>query len=229
MTCANCSPFARSPACSSRHRGERVPAGEEDAELERRRVGVVGRLRAVDVVVGVQVRVLPALVPEDLQGAVGDHLVDVHVGRGARAALDHVDDELVVKAPGGDLVAGLRDRVALVLAEHPEFGIGQCRGLLDESERVDETREVAQRDSGDREVLHGAQRLHAEVRAPGNLAVSRAGRVLCAAPAAAAKRSRRTTCPTAARHGRRVAGRRVPRHGSRPPGSAGGRDPLSRG
>ncbi len=29
-----------------------------------------------------------------------------------------------------------------------------------------------QRDSGDREVLHGAQRLHAEVRAPGNLAVA---------------------------------------------------------
>ena len=88
-------------------------------------------------------------------------------------ALDHVDDELVVKAPGGDLVAGLRDRVALILAEHPEFGIGQCRGLLDESERVDETREVAQRDSGDREVLHGAQRLHAEIRAPGNLAAAK--------------------------------------------------------
>jgi hypothetical protein len=120
----------------------------------------------------VQIRVLPALVPEDLQCAVGDHLVDVHVGRGAGAALDHVNDELVVQLPGGDLVTGLRDRVALVLAEHPEFGVGQCRGLLDVRERVDETREVAQRDSGDREVFHGTQCLHAEIRAAGDLAVA---------------------------------------------------------
>ena len=60
------------PGLQLRHRGERVTAGEEDAELERRRVGVVGRLRAVDVVVGVQIRVLPALVPEDLQSTVSD-------------------------------------------------------------------------------------------------------------------------------------------------------------
>jgi hypothetical protein len=38
---------------------------------------------------------------------------------GSGAALDHVDDELVVKVPGGDLVTGLRSRVALLVAEHP--------------------------------------------------------------------------------------------------------------
>ena len=54
----------------------------------------------------------------------------------------------------------------------PSSAVGQCRGLLDERERVDEVREVAQRDSGDREVLDGAQRLHAEVRAARNLAVA---------------------------------------------------------
>ena len=38
-----------------------------------------------------------AFMAEDLQGAVGDHLVGVHVGRCSSPALDLVDDELVVQ------------------------------------------------------------------------------------------------------------------------------------
>jgi len=36
-------------------------------------------------------------VPHQLQGAIGDHLVGVHVGRGARASLEDVEPELVVE------------------------------------------------------------------------------------------------------------------------------------
>ena len=45
------------------------------SEVDRRRVGVVGRLRAVDMVVGRAVLVFAARVPHDLQRPVGDHLV----------------------------------------------------------------------------------------------------------------------------------------------------------
>ena len=84
--------LARAPASSG-------AVAEDDRELHRGRVGVVGRLRQVDVVVRVQrARSRPCAWPDELERAVGDHLVRVHVRRGAGAALDHVDDELVVVA-----------------------------------------------------------------------------------------------------------------------------------
>ncbi|CAM5693841.1 hypothetical protein SAFG77S_03633 [Streptomyces afghaniensis] len=54
--------------------------------------------------------VAAAGVAEDLQGAVGDDLVGVHVRRGAGPALDGVDDELLVQPSGADLLAGPDDR-----------------------------------------------------------------------------------------------------------------------
>ena len=90
--------------------------GEDDREAQRRRIGVVGRLRHVDVVVGVERRVVALRPPHELERDVGDDLVGVHVGRGAGAALDGVDHELVVKAPV------LRDQIAGAVD-----GVGLCR------------------------------------------------------------------------------------------------------
>ena len=74
-----------------------VAGRQDDPDLDRRRVGVVRGLRAVHVVVRMQVLVLALAMPEQLEAAIRDHLVGVHVGGGARATLDHVDDELVVQ------------------------------------------------------------------------------------------------------------------------------------
>jgi hypothetical protein len=63
------------------------------AMTESGRVRVVGRLRAVDVVVRAHVLVLALAVTERLESDVGDHLVRVHVGGGACPALDHFDRE----------------------------------------------------------------------------------------------------------------------------------------
>ena len=68
-------------------------------------------------VVRVQVLVLALAMPEQFEAAVRDHLVGVHVRGGARAALDHVDDELVVQLAGDDLVAGLDDRVGFAVLQ----------------------------------------------------------------------------------------------------------------
>jgi hypothetical protein len=91
------------------HRGDELDVAERHADVQRRRVGVVCRLRAIDVVVRVAVFVLPLLVPHELQRPVGDHLVRVHIGRGARAALDDVEAKLLVELSVDELLAGPLD------------------------------------------------------------------------------------------------------------------------
>ena len=86
--------------------------------LERRDVDgrgdhVVGRLAHVDRVVGVDRDLAAAdAVVELLVGDARDHLVGVHVGRGAAAGLEDVEDELVVVLALGDRLRGLDDRRA---------------------------------------------------------------------------------------------------------------------
>ena len=60
---------------------------------------------------------------ELLVGDPGDHLVGVHVRRGAAAGLEDVDDELVVVLAVGDRLRGLDDRLA-------ELGVEQPRSML---------------------------------------------------------------------------------------------------
>src|SRR5439155_706367 len=74
----------------------------ERREAHRGRRGVVRGLAHVHVVVGVHVLVRPETATEDLVGAVGQNLVDVHVERDARAGMEDVDDELVDVLPGED-------------------------------------------------------------------------------------------------------------------------------
>ena len=69
---------------------------EQQAQADGGRVGIVGRLRHVHVVIGVQVLILALGVPHGLQGQVGDHLVGIHVGRCPGTALNHVHHELIV-------------------------------------------------------------------------------------------------------------------------------------
>jgi hypothetical protein len=87
------------------HRPGKFAVAQENAQPEGGRIDVVGGLRQVDVVVGMQVFVLSLFVAHQLQSAVGDHLVGVHVGGGAGTPLDHVDGELVVPLSGDHLVA----------------------------------------------------------------------------------------------------------------------------
>ena len=115
-------------------------------------------------VVRVDVLVLAFLVSEAFQRDIGDHLVRVHVGRGAGAALDEVGDELVAQFAGDQPVARRRDRIGDLWIEHAEVAIGERGGLLGVPECLDEVGLRRHRDAGDVEVLLAAQRLHAVVR-----------------------------------------------------------------
>ena len=94
-------------------------------EMDRRREDVVGRLRRVDVVVGVHVA------PEATRGEGRDDLVRVHVGRRARSGLEDVDRELVVVVAARDLGRGVVDRVGEVRVEDAELSVGDGAGALD--------------------------------------------------------------------------------------------------
>jgi hypothetical protein len=77
-------------------------------DLDRGRDDVVRGLAQVDVIVGVD-ELGAALSTQDLRRAVGDDLVGVGVGRGARASLVDVDRKLVVELSVDDLLGGRRD------------------------------------------------------------------------------------------------------------------------
>ena len=120
-------------------------------------------------VVRVQLRVVAGRVAEALKRQVGDHLVGVHVGRGAGTALDHVDDEVLVVAAGDDLVTGRGDGGGAGGVERAELAVGERGRLLDHGERPHELGEMRERHAGDREVLERPRGMDAPDRLPRQL------------------------------------------------------------
>ena len=143
--------------------GEQRVQREGERDLERRRVGVVRRLAAVHVVDGVQDVVAALGVAGDLERDVGDDLVGVHVRRGAGAALDDADHELVVELAVDDALAGPVDPHGLVGVQHADFAVRPRRGLLHRGERTDQVGVHRDGALGDREVLERAHGVHAPV------------------------------------------------------------------
>ncbi len=84
------------------------------------REGVVGRLAEIDVVVGVDGVLRPERAAGQLDGAVGDHLVGVHVGLGAAAGLPHHQREVVVEGAVRHLAGGANDQVRPCFGQQPE-------------------------------------------------------------------------------------------------------------
>ncbi|MDT4841914.1 hypothetical protein FQZ97_757910 [compost metagenome] len=143
--------------------GQQGVVAEQQAQADGGRVGVVGRLRHVHVVVRVQVLVLALGVAHRFEGDVGDHFVGVHVGGSTGATLDHVDHELLVEITADQAGAGLADRRMLLGGQVAQLvvRIGGC--LLDHRQGDDQFRVVRQRHTGQAEVVHGAQGLDAVV------------------------------------------------------------------
>ena len=75
--------------------------------------GIVRRLRHVDVIVGMNRLLRSQHAARQFNGAVGDHLVDVHVGLGAAAGLPDAQRELLVQFAGDDFIGGLGNELGL--------------------------------------------------------------------------------------------------------------------
>ncbi|MNX91467.1 hypothetical protein D3C86_1235480 [compost metagenome] len=122
---------------------------------------VVGGLALVDVVVGVDRGVGAQLLAHQEVGAVGDHLVHVHVQRGARPRLEGIHHDLLVPLAVAYLLGGAVDGVRLLGREHAKRSEDAGRRLLDDRQRVDHGRIRAQ--AADRIVLDRALGLNAPV------------------------------------------------------------------
>ena len=145
-------------------RQELLLDGDRRRQLERRRDGVVRALAAVDVVVRVD---LPA-VAEARRREMGDDLVHVRVGRGARTGLVDIDRELVVVVAVRHRRGSGRDGARDIRIEQAELAVRLRGGELDEGQRSQESarhalardREVQDRPLGRRAVQRADRDVH---------------------------------------------------------------------
>jgi len=84
-----------------------------------------------------------------------------HIGRGAGAALDHVDHELVVELTLNDACAGGADGRVLGGGQVAQLAVGVGGSLLDHRQGDHQLGVVAERHAAEAEVVHGAQGLDA--------------------------------------------------------------------
>ncbi len=140
----------RQQAAMNRQRG---------GDMHRARKRIVRRLSEIDVVVGMDRRLVAATSAEPFVGEVGDHLVHIHVGLGARAGLPDLEREFVVAPARRDFRRRGGDRLRERRRQQPELFVGQRRRLFDEAERVDDGARHAL--VADRKVLQRALRLRA--------------------------------------------------------------------
>ncbi len=125
-------------------------------DMHRGRERVVGGLRHVDVVVGMN-RVLAAqLAAGQLDCPVRDHFVGVHVALRAAAGLPDPQREVGIEFAFDHLVRGLDDQLGPVARENPEVAVDLGGGLLEQAHRADHgaghlvvaMREISQRALG---------------------------------------------------------------------------------
>ena len=115
------------------------------------RDGVVGRLGHVNVVIWIN-PVLPQLSTQELGGAIGDHLVCIHVVTGSRPGLEGVNHELVVQFSIDHFLGCLGDGIRPLYIQQSQFAVDfGCRSL-DKRHRPDERPPGFQ--PRDREVIH---------------------------------------------------------------------------
>ena len=119
---------------------ERVLHPLRGGDVHRRGESVIGRLRHVDVVIGMNRLLRSQFAARHFNGAVGDDLVHVHVGLGAAAGLPDAQGELVVELAGDDFVGRLHDELGFVGGKLAQVLVHQRAGLLEDAERADQLR-----------------------------------------------------------------------------------------
>ena len=142
-------------------RGRDVVAFVRQANLNRGREAVIGRLRHVRVIVRADDVVTPLSLADNLQRTVTKDFVHVHVNRRARTALNRVNGELVNKLAVDNFFRRLHKRVADFAVEASRLHVSLSRRFLHFGERFNQIFvEPAPRDC---EVLNRPHGLHAVI------------------------------------------------------------------
>src|SRR5260370_497402 len=95
-------------------------------------------MRHVDVIVGMNRLLRSHLATGDLDRAVRDDLVHVHVRLRAGSGLPDAQRKMILQLPGDHLVGCLRDQLGLLVVQFAEIAIDQRRGLLEDGHRADD-------------------------------------------------------------------------------------------
>src|SRR5229473_1171829 len=99
---------------------------------------VVGGLRHIYIVIGMNRLLAAQDAAGDFDGAIGDDFVDVHVGLRAAAGLPDAQREVVVQFSGDDFIGGLDDQLGFFGGELAEVLIDERGGLLEDAKSADE-------------------------------------------------------------------------------------------
>ena len=106
--------------------------------MHRGREGVVGGLREVDVIIRMDRLLRSHHSARELNGAVGDDLVDIHIGLRAAARLPDAQGKLVVPLARDHLVGGLDNQLGLLGRELAQILVHQGAGLLEQAKGADQ-------------------------------------------------------------------------------------------
>ena len=106
-------------------------------------------------------------VAQDLVGAVGDHLVHIHIVAGARASLEGIDYELAGVLAVEHFLRSRDNRACALLVEQPKVAVDLGRRALDQGLRPHKGRVGAL--PADRKVQHCPLRLRTVERVGGHL------------------------------------------------------------
>src|SRR3989344_3230301 len=119
----------------------------DSGDMHGRGENVIGRLGLVDVIVGVDECLTPSqrepighLAAGHLDRAVGNNLIDVHVGLGATSCLPDRKREMAAELVVNDLLRGADDKRRLFLGQQAQFHVGLGRRFFDDPQRADQDR-----------------------------------------------------------------------------------------
>ena len=101
--------------------------------------GVVGALRAVHIVVGVQeFGRIRQETPAPNMGPVRNHLVHIHVGLGPAPGLPNHQGKFAVQGPRDDFIADFGNGIPLFDLQNPQFVVGVGGRLFENPKRMDD-------------------------------------------------------------------------------------------
>ena len=152
-------PLAQAVVQCNQRRQQRLRHADRSGQMHCSRNDIVGGLPEVDIVIRMHSAALAARAAEQLRAAIGEHLIEVHVGLGARTALPDREHELVGMLARQNLVGGRDNCQRLVMRQAPKAGVDLRTRAFDLGHRTDQFR--GNPFGRDREMLKGTLGLRA--------------------------------------------------------------------
>ena len=131
------------------------------SQTERRWIGIVSGLRVIDVIVGINDRVVPPRQPHHFECTVGDNFVRVHIDACPRTTLELIDWELVhTRAIRQNVIACGNNRISRLCANHSQFTVRQRTGFLHLDDGTNQFRNLIDTAAADLIVLKSSQSMN---------------------------------------------------------------------